>query len=54
MSRLMENFYEFFETNWPQISDAPENASFAISFIHLELKRECKENYMKVGEQSTG
>lgn len=34
--------------------DAPDNASFAISLIHLELRREGKENYMKVGEQGTG
>ena len=33
-----------------KISNAPENVSFAASFTHLEFRRECKENYMKVGK----
>lgn len=33
-----------------KISNASENDSFEISFIHLELRREHKEDYKKVGE----
>lgn len=36
-----------------KISNAQENGSFAVSFIHLELRRECK-GYMKVGEGKEG
>lgn len=32
-----------------KISNALENDSFAVAFIHLEL-RECKKDNMKVGE----
>lgn len=35
-------------------SNAPENASFAASFMHLELRRQCKEDYMRVGESKAG
>ena len=31
-------------------SDAPEKDSFAVSFVHLKLRQEPKEDYMKVGE----
>ena len=31
-----------------KISDALENDSFAVSFIQLELRRDGKEDYMKV------
>lgn len=34
-----------------KISDAPEN-NFAVSFMHLKLRRGHKEDYMKVGEKS--
>ena len=36
-----------------KISNSPENANFAVSFILLELRREQKEDYMKV-EESKG
>lgn len=32
-----------------RISNALENSSFVASFMHLELKKECKEDYLKVG-----
>lgn len=33
-----------------KISNAPEKNSFAISFMHLRLRTECKEDYLGVGE----
>lgn len=33
---------------------APENNGFAASSIHLKLRRECKEDYMTVGEGKAG
>ena len=36
------------------ISNAPENNTFAVSFMHLELGRECKEDYMEVEESKAG
>lgn len=33
-----------------KISRTPENDSFAVSLIHLELRKESVEDYMKVGE----
>lgn len=35
------------------MSDAPE-CQFAVSFMHLELRRELKEDYMRVGESKVG
>lgn len=35
-------------------SNAPEHDSFAVPFIHLELKREFKEDHMNVGEGKVG
>ena len=32
----------------------PQNPSFAVSFMHLKLRREYKEDYMKVGESKVG
>ena len=37
-----------------KISNAPENDSFAVSFIHFVLRREHQEDYMKVGESKAG
>ena len=45
-----------------KISKAPQNNSFAASFIHFKLRREhkeeykedYKEDYMEVGESKTG
>lgn len=34
-----------------KISNVLENGSFAVSFMSLELRKECKEDYMKVGEK---
>lgn len=56
MSTPVENFSKsLFEpklTAFPgsKISDAPESKSFAMSFIHLELRRGEKEDYMKLRE----
>lgn len=33
-----------------QTPTAPENGRFAVSLIHLELKRECKNDDVEVGE----
>lgn len=35
-------------------SNALENDSFAVPFIHLLLGREHKEDYMRVGESKIG
>ena len=35
-------------------SNALESNSLAASFMHLGLRRECKEDYMEVGESKTG
>ena len=35
-----------------QISNAPENNSVAVSFMHLKLRRDHKEDYRKKGESS--
>lgn len=32
----------------------PKNDSSAASFIYLGLRRECSEDYMKVGESKVG
>ena len=37
-----------------KISNAPENNSFALSFMHLKLRREFKEGYSKMGESEEG
>ena len=37
-----------------KISIAPESNSFADSFMHLNLRREYKEDYMEVGESKLG
>ena len=37
-----------------KMSNAPENDSFAVSFIHVELRRDCKRDYVKVGESNVG
>lgn len=37
-----------------KISNALENNSFAFSFMHLELRKEFKEDYTKVGESKVG
>ena len=37
-----------------KISNAPENNSSAASFMHLELRREGKKDYMAVGESKAG
>ena len=34
--------------------NAPENNSFATYFMHLRLRRECKEDYKEVGKIKTG
>lgn len=34
-----------------KILNVLENDSFAVSIIPLELRRECKKDYMKVGEK---
>ena len=63
MSKPVENFYKSsFEFIWAKlrtlqgskISNAPEKDSFAISDTHLELGRERREDYMKVGERKVG
>lgn len=33
------------------ISNAPENDSSAVSSMHLKLRKECKEDYMKVDKK---
>lgn len=33
-----------------KISNAQDNNSFATAFMHLRLRREFKEDYMRVGE----
>ena len=35
-----------------ECSDAPENDSFALSFVPLGLRRKCKEDYLRVGEST--
>ena len=37
-----------------RISDVPENDNFATFFLYLKLKRECKQDYMKVEESKMG
>ena len=37
-----------------KIVNSPENNSFAVSFIHLRLRREPKEDYTEVGESKAG
>lgn len=37
-----------------KISNAPQNDSFAVSFLHWELRREHKEGYMKAKESKVG
>ena len=37
-----------------KISNALESNSFAVSFMHLKLKRGHKEDYRKVGESKAG
>lgn len=58
MSKTIENFYEFICAKLTtllgsKIPQAQENDSFAVSCTHLELSRECKKEYMKVGESRT-
>ena len=36
------------------MSKAPQNGSFAGSFMHLELRRECKVDYRSVGGSKPG
>lgn len=36
-----------------QTSSAPENDGFAVLFMHLDLRRECKD-YTKAGESKAG
>lgn len=54
----MENFYNsIFEPNWGhcQETNSPEKDGFAVFLMHLELRREYKEDYIKVsGKQGTG
>lgn len=37
-----------------KLSNAPENDSFVVSFISLELRREYRKDYMKVGQSRQG
>lgn len=37
-----------------KLSNAPENDSFVVSFIPLELRREYRKDYMKVGQSRQG
>lgn len=37
-----------------KISTSPKNDNFAVLCIHLELRRELKEDYMKVRESKAG
>ena len=37
-----------------KISSARENESFVVSLIHLESRRESKEDYRKAGESKVG
>lgn len=41
------------DTLGSKISNVLENDSFAVSFIHLELRQECKEN-LHEGEKKQG
>ena len=53
----MENFYNsIFEPNWGhcQETNSPEKDGFAVFLMHLELRREYKKDYVKVGESKTG
>lgn len=36
------------------MSNAPGNANLAVSFMHIKLRRESKEDYMKMDENKTG
>ena len=53
MSKPEETFYKsLFEPNWQQllgseVSNALKSDSFSFSFMHLELRREHKEDYIK-------
>lgn len=59
-SKPVESFYKsLFEPNrrylpGSTISNAPENNSFTVSLMHLELRRERKEDEMEVGESKVG
>lgn len=46
----MENVYNSLFEPGNEISNAPENDSFSDSFMHLESRRDFKEDYMEVGE----
>lgn len=37
-----------------QISNALENNSFTVFFMHSKLRRECKKDYMEVGDNKVG
>ena len=36
------------------MSNAPGNDSLAVSFMHIKLRRESKEDYMKMDENERG
>lgn len=49
MSKPIENFYEYLNPNWWQLlgsnfENSLENDSVEVSFMHLNLKREGKED----------
>lgn len=37
-----------------EMSNALERDNFAVSFMHLKIRRELKEDYMKRGESKVG
>lgn len=59
-SKSVGNFVRvYLSQNWPQlpgnmISNAQGNESFAVYFTHLKLRREQKEDYVKVGDSEAG
>lgn len=48
-----------FEQDWQhtpgsKISNAPKNNSFVASFMPLKLRRDCMEDYIRMGESKIG
>ena len=37
-----------------KISNAPENDSFTVPFLHLEFRKQCKEDLKKEGGSKAG
>lgn len=54
MSKPVEKFHKSLFEPGSKISNAPENNSAVVSVIPLELERELKEDYIKVGERKVG